>query len=236
MNTRHILVTGASSGIGRAICEKLLPLSAQLTGLARDFGKFSPEDKRFPPAPIDLANLDALPDQLKRLSAGLPQPPDTLICNAGSGAFGHIEQFSYSQIRALTDLNFTSHAFIARSFLPAMKQAGRGDIIFIGSEAALRGGRKGSLYCAAKFALRGFAQSLREECAGAGVRISLINPGMVKTPFFDKLNFAPGDEPDNYLLPGDVAEAVALILQSRPECVFDEINLSPRKHVVRTKP
>ena len=65
----------------------------------------------------------------------------------------------------------------------------------MGSEAALAGTAQGSLYCAAKFALRGLAQALRAECARAGIRVTLVNPGMVQSPFFDELDFRPGPEP-----------------------------------------
>ena len=59
-----------------------------------------------------------------------------------------------------------------------------GHIIVLGSEAALRGAKKGSIYAASKFALRGFLQALREEVSSSGIRITLINPGMVRTTFF----------------------------------------------------
>ena len=65
-----------------------------------------------------------------------------------------------------------------------MKKIGKGDVIFIGSEAALNGSRKGTIYCASKFALRGFAQALRDECSKSSIRVTIINPGMVKTGFF----------------------------------------------------
>jgi len=103
----------------------------------------------------------------------------------------------------------------------------------MGSEAALAGGKRGAIYSAAKFGLRGLAQALRQECAASGLRISIINPGMVKTGFFDELNFKPGDATDNYIMPEDVAGAVQLILESRAGTVFDEINLSPQKKVIR---
>jgi short-subunit dehydrogenase len=154
------------------------------------------------------------------------------VCNAGQGRFGALEEFSYARIRGLMDLNFTSHAFLVRAFLPLLKKAGRGDLVFIGSEAALQGTQKGSLYCASKFALRGFAQALRQECPRAGLRVSIVNPGMVRTPFFDELDFAPGPDPANFVLPEDVAQAVSMILAARPGTVFDEINLSPQKRVI----
>ena len=148
------------------------------------------------------------------------------------GRFGHLEQFSYAQIRELLDLNFTSQAFTVRAFLPRMKRSGCGDIVIIGSEAALRGSRKGSLYCASKFALRGFSQALREEASSAGIRVCLVNPGMVRTPFFDELDFEPGDAPDQHVLPEDVAAVVCSVLQAREGTVIDEINLSPQKRVI----
>ena len=227
----RVLVTGASSGIGRAVCEKLLADGHSAIGIARDFGKFPCADRCFEPHAIDLADLDQLPEHLQTLDAAYPAL-DALVLNAGVGRFGTLEQFSYSQIRALIDLNFTSHVFVARAFLPTLKKAGRGHLVFMGSEAALAGTAQGSLYCAAKFALRGLAQALRAECARAGIRVTLVNPGMVQSPFFDELDFRPGPESDNYILPEDVAEVIVQALTARDGTVLDEINLSPQKKVI----
>ena len=117
--------------------------------------------------------------------------------------------------------------------VPAMKRRKRGDLIFIGSEAALSGGRKGAVYAAAKFALRGLAQSLRQECAGSGVRVALVNPGMTRTAFFDGLDFGPGEQSGHAILAEDVAEVVSSVLAMRPGTVIDEVNLSPLQKVVR---
>ena len=103
----------------------------------------------------------------------------------------------------------------------------------MGSEAAVSGGKKGAVYSATKFAVRGLAQSLREECAGSGVRVGIVNPGMVNTGFFDRLNFRPGNAPGDHLTPEDVADAVWLMLSARAGAVIDEINLSPQKKVIQ---
>ena len=227
----RVLVTGASSGIGRSVCERLLADGHSAIGIARDFGKFPCDDNRFEAHEIDLADLDRLPDQLQNLVATYPAL-DALVLNAGVGRFGTLEQFSYEQIRSQIDLNFTSHVFVARAFLPSLKKAGRGHLVFMGSEAALTGTAQGSLYCATKFALRGLAQALRAECARAGVRVTLVNPGMVQSPFFDELDFRPGPDPDNYILPEDVAEVIVQALTARDGTVLDEINLSPQKKVI----
>lgn len=226
------LVTGASSGIGEAISAELLEDGYRVIGIARDFGKSCLDHEQFVPLSVDLSQLHTLPDRLEKLARDEPNI-DSVICCAGSGRFGSLEEFSYAQISALLDLNLTSQIFLARALLPAMKRRATGDIVFIGSEAAVSGGKRGAVYSAAKFGLRGVAQSLRQECASSGIRVSLINPGMVKTAFFDQLDFRPGDDADNYILPQDVASAVLCVLHSRPGTVFDEINLSPQKKVVR---
>ena len=231
---RSILVTGSSSGIGRAISQHLLTAGHNVLGVARNFAKSPCDHPRFSSISIDLGDLDALPRKLPQVVAQ-GSAVDALICNAGQGRFGNLEQFSYAQIRALLDLNFTSHAYLVRAFLPQLKKTG-GDIVFIGSEAALQGAQKGSIYCASKFALRGFAQALRQECSRNNIRVALVNPGMVDTPFFDELDFAPGSEPDQHITPADVAQAVGLILAARPGTVIDEINLSPQKNVINFNP
>ncbi|NOR41166.1 MAG: SDR family NAD(P)-dependent oxidoreductase [Gammaproteobacteria bacterium] len=229
---RTIVVTGASSGIGRAIALLLLEQGHKVIGVARDFSKAPYDEENFTAVSVDLSDLEKLPAWLDTL-AREHHTIDGVICCAGSGRFGSLEEFSYDQIRSLLEINLTSQIYLVRALLPGMKQRGRGDIIFMGSGAARAGGKRGAVYSAAKFGLRGLAQSLREECASNGVRVSIINPGMVKTAFFDNLDFRHGEEPDNYIQPEDVARAALTILEAREGTVFDEINLSPQKKVVR---
>lgn len=231
---RTILVTGASSGIGQAITALLLGRGYRVIGMARDFSKTRLDNDHFRAVPVDLSRLEELPGRLETLIKD-EQTIDGVICCAGSGRFGSLEEFSYTQISALLDLNLTSQIYLVRALLPGMKRRAAGDIIFIGSESARSGGKRGAVYSAAKFGLRGLAQSLRHECASSGVRVSIVNPGMVKTAFFDELDFQHGDEADNYILPEDVASAVLTVIEARSGTVFDEINLSPQKKVVRSR-
>jgi NADP-dependent 3-hydroxy acid dehydrogenase YdfG len=233
---RSAIVTGASSGIGLAICQLLLQQDWQVCGLARDFTKAIPltEHANFTPVSMDLAALDQLADSITQLIRPMPSIDAVIFC-AGKGQFSSIEEFSYSQIRELMDINFTSQAYLARAVIPKMKRAKRGDLVFMGSEAALNGTRKGSIYCASKFALRGFAQALRDECAKSAVRVSIINPGMVKTAFFDTLNFEPGPDQSESILADDVAEMVAMVLNLRQGTVIDEITCSPANKTIHFK-
>jgi len=225
---RRVLVTGASSGIGLAITEKLLEDGHEVWGIAR-----RPQEKkheRFHPHSLDLSDLENLPDKLEPFTA-----VDAIICNVGRGHFGNLEELSFEQIRSLIDLNFLSHVYLIKKLLPDLKKQSRADIIFIGSEASLAGKQKGSIYCASKFALRGFAQSLRDECSRSPVHVSMVQPGMVRTSFYDTLNFHPGNEETHAILPEDIAEMIALILKMRAGTVCDEIVLSPMKKVIQKK-
>jgi NADP-dependent 3-hydroxy acid dehydrogenase YdfG len=231
---RTILVTGASSGIGYAIAKDLLAQGHTVIGCSRDCRKFNKSHPNFYSMDMDLRQLNTLPEKAKQILKKHPAL-DSVVFAAGYGQFGSLEEFSYAQIEALMTVNFTSVTFLTRALLPSLKQKPHTDLIFIGSEAALKGSRKGSIYCASKFALRGFTQALREECATSGVRVGLINPGMVKSQFFNALSFAPGEQRCQHLLPEDVAQAVSYMLNSNPHIVIDEINLNPLHKVVSFK-
>ena len=229
---RKIVVTGASSGIGAATAGHLLARGDTVIGISRRNPDIN--HNRFNHFSIDLASIDAA----EKLGELAKQHGDinAVVSIAGGGHFGSLENFSCRQIERSIAQNLLSHMFVARSFIPVLKKHSHGNVIFMGSEAALTGARQGSLYCAAKFGLRGFTQSLRAEAAGSGLHIGIVNPGMVRTEFFDDLDFRPGDDDTNALNVDDVVDAITLMLDARGNAVIDEINLSPLKHVVSKRP
>lgn len=231
---RTVLISGASSGIGRACAVSLLQQGHAVIGLSRNCQQFQTSHSEFSAYKIDLSDLANLPAHIKQLNKQFPVI-DAIIFSAGKGQFGGLEEFSFAQIQELVNLNFISQSFLAKGFLPALKRKPLADLIFIGSEAALTGSRKGTIYCASKFALRGFSQALRDECANSSVRVSLINPGMVKTEFFQDLKFEPGEHFSHSLTATDVAGAVFFIINARQGTIIDEINLSPANKVIHFK-
>jgi 3-hydroxy acid dehydrogenase/malonic semialdehyde reductase len=239
LSGRSLLVTGVSSGIGAAVAARALALGARVVGVSRRPERFvcSTEHRaRYTPLPLDLAQLERLPGALDAAEREGGWQLDGAVLAAGAGRFGSLEELSYQQIRELIDLDLTAQIFCARWLVPRLKRQRRGDLVLIGSEAGLSGGRRGAVYAAAKTGLLGLARALRLETAKSGLRVTVINPGMVETPFFEQLAFAPGEGDDEHLLADDVASAVELALTARQGAVFDEIDLSPQKTVLRFRP
>jgi len=205
-------------------------------GIAKEFSQKRIKHEKFDFIEIDYSDLDKLPSELERVINLVDQPIRGLVNNAGIGKMAFLEQLSVKDMRLVMETNFLSHAIVTKVFLPILKrQQQLVDIVFTGSEAALEGARQGSIYCASKFAVRGFVQAIREECAKTRVRVSIVNPGAVRTPFFDDLHFEPGGASENAIEAEDVAEVLLTILNARPGTVIDEINLSPQTHVWQRK-
>ena len=220
------LISGASSGIGLAIAKLLLEMKYQVIGISRQQEIPQLSHPNFIPVQLDLNRLEdcdrCINSLLKQYSF------DCFIHSAGYGHFGSIEQFSVSQIDRAIRVNLTSALVLCRQLVPMFRRQKQGRLIFIGSESALTAGKKGALYSAAKFGLRGFCQALREDCAKDGIGVSIINPGMVRSPFFNNQSFAPAKQSENAIETADVANIIWQVLQTSTDIVVDEINLSPR--------
>ena len=221
-----VLITGASSGIGLATSQLLLGQGYQVIGLSRRGHVAQLEHDNFSALALDLDDLEDLESRIGELLKS--RKVNCFVHAAGQGHFGSIEQFSITQIEASIRVNLVSAMVICRRLVPVFRRQGEGRLIFIGSESALRAGKKGALYSAAKYGLRGFCQSLREDCGSDGIQVSLVNPGMVRSPFFDDLSFEPGPDSMNAIEVADVADVVWQIMQSSHDIVIDEVNLSPR--------
>lgn len=227
---KSALVTGASSGIGYAVAQRLHQAGWQIEGIARDFSSMDTSFMRT--HSVDLSQLDALPGMLEKLE--IPAP-DCLVLAAGAGVFGGVEQLSYAQIQSNIALNLTSNLFLIKHFLPLFKKLGGRDIVLIGSEASLRGAKQGAVYCAGKFGLRGFAQSLRADCANKDIRVILVNPGPTASAFHDDLHFEPMPGDDFLLSAKTVAETVCGAIDLPRNTVQEEINVQPIKRAFRSK-
>ena len=226
MSIDRFIVTGSSSGIGKAICEALIAKKIRVIGISRNEARHYFDPAYYESHLIDLADTKNLPTRLTSVIEKYGQFNGLISC-AGVGNFGSIENFSLMQIEESLRINLLSHIVLTRYLVPLLKKQNGGNLIYIGSEAALDGGKQGSLYSAAKFGLRGFTQSIRAEVAHKNIKVVLINPGMVRTPFFDKLHFEPGSNEQNTIPVDDIAKVVINVLEMTPNTSIDEVVINP---------
>jgi len=182
---------------------------------------------------VDLSDLELTSRVVRKLCQ--EQPIDAVVLNAGTGDIAPLENISATLIGPSLLLNLGSPLVVARECVSHLRSRNRSDLIFIGSESALQGGRQGSLYSAAKFGLRGAAQALRHELAGANVHVGIVQPGLTRSDFFDTLDFEPGPNEANALHTTDIAHAVLAMLNSDDRAIIDEIVIKPRQNVLSRK-
>ncbi|MFH8682137.1 SDR family NAD(P)-dependent oxidoreductase [Streptomyces lydicus] len=172
-----VLLTGAVGGIGQAMARELAAKGAELvlSGRRADALEALADELGARAVTADLAD----PHQVDHLAEAVPET-DILIANAAVPASGDLLDYTPEQIdRALT-VNLRAPVMLARALAPRMVEAGRGHIVLVGSISGKAATKYSSLYSAAKFGLRGFALSLRQDLHGTGVGVSLVQPGAVR--------------------------------------------------------
>ena len=227
---RVAVVTGASRGIGRAVAEALAGAGARVAMLAR--GADALRDAARPlgglAIPCDVADATAVTAAAGRVTSELG-PPEILVNNAGLFVLGSIESQSVAGLRATLDVNLVAPFVLTSALLPAMRSAGRGHVITIGSIADRATFPENGAYAASKFGARAMHQVLREELRGSGVRATLVSPGPVDTPLWDTIgpDDRAGFTPRARMLSASaVADAVLFALTREAAVNIDELRLS----------
>ncbi|MFQ6309164.1 oxidoreductase [Lysobacter capsici] len=175
------LVTGASSGIGKATAERLAAAGYTVYGTSRRGAQAG--QLPFSMLPLDVTrdeSVDAVVKDLLRLEGRI----DLLVNNAGFGvAPAGAEESSITQAQAIFDTNFMGIVRMTRAVVPHMRRQGGGRIINIGSVLGFLPMPYGALYAATKHAVAGYSESLDHELRTRGIRVSVIEPAYTKTQF-----------------------------------------------------
>jgi NAD(P)-dependent dehydrogenase (short-subunit alcohol dehydrogenase family) len=180
-NRRVALVTGASSGIGKAAALALAAAGFQVVGTSRNSSRVTPDNG------VTYLDLDVTDDQ--SVSAVVQQVierfgrVDVLINNAGVGAAGAAEESSVAQAQSVFDVNVFGLIRMTKAILPHMRAQGRGRIINISSVLGLVPQPYMAVYVASKHAIEGYSESLDHEVREHGVRVLLVEPGYTNTAF-----------------------------------------------------
>ena len=226
--TRTVLITGASTGIGAATARRLrevghnLVLSARrqepLSELASDLG--DPDAVLTQTCDVtEFDQLEALTEAAVDRFGGI----DVVFANAGFGASRGFLEESPEQWRSMVLTNVLGVAYTIRATLPHLLERDSGHYLITSSVAGRRA-LPGSLYSATKWAATAIGESLRQELRqmheNTSIRVTLIEPGMVDTPFFD-------NRPSNALEPDDIARAVAYAIEQPDRVDVNEILIRP---------
>lgn len=186
------LITGASSGLGRALAEHLVAAGARAILTSRSIERLDATTRALIAAGADPASVLAVaadltqPEGRRRIVAFAHErfgALDLLVNSAGVGAAGHFDTHDPSVLRAVFELNVFALAEMSRSALPLLRLGDRPALINLGSIVARRGFPGCPEYSASKFAVAGFTESIRAEWAKYRIHVLLVNPGFTRTDF-----------------------------------------------------
>jgi NAD(P)-dependent dehydrogenase (short-subunit alcohol dehydrogenase family) len=175
------LVTGATSGIGKATAIALAAAGFQVIGTGRNTARLTA------PAGVTYLDLDVTSDE--SVASAVTQVIDrfgridVLVNNAGVGSTGAAEEFSITQTQDIFDINVYGVMRTTKAVLPQMRAQGRGRIINVSSLSGFVPSPFMALYVSTKHAVEGYSQSLDHEVRDHGIRVLLVEPGPINTPF-----------------------------------------------------
>ena len=184
---KTVLITGASSGIGRATAELMLQRGWQVAATARDLATLrswptQPGSEVFQLDVTDEASIAAAVAAVVSRFGGI----DVLVNNAGYGVFGALEGASIEQIELQFRTNVLGSIAMIRHVMPVMRSRRSGTIINVSSIGGRTAAPFASLYHASKYAIEGLSESLRFEASLHGIRVKLVEPGHFKTGFISR--------------------------------------------------
>ena len=230
------LVTGASKGIGRACAVRLAEAGASIVMCAKsiDLLEMLKQD-------IDGLGVESLAErcdvsrsidceELVEKSIERFGKIDILINNAGIGFSGKIIDSQPGEVERMVKVNVLGVYYMTRAVLPSMMERERGDIVNIGSVAAIKYSPNFAMYSATKFAVRAFSEALRNEVQGHNIRVTLVNPGMTKTAFFDSFSRGGLNVPldkGEIMKPEHIAHAIHFALIHPEGVSLNEITVRP---------
>lgn len=201
LKNKRILITGASSGIGKQLCFELAKYNPDLILMARNLDALdearselistNPELNEPIIISCDISNETAVKNAIKQLKSG-KQPIDILINNAGVGIYGPVKNTTPEDFKKILDVNFLGAVNLTFHTLPNLPDDSPGMIVFISSIAALYGMPCYAAYSASKAALLSFSQTLRAELVGTKVSVLHVAPDYTQTRFFRNEKFLPG--------------------------------------------
>jgi 3-oxoacyl-[acyl-carrier protein] reductase len=228
---KNAVVTGGTRGIGLAIAESLLRSGAAVAICGRTRESVDAAVAELKQAtggdvlgePADVSKWDQVGVFFETVGSRFGSL-DILVNNAGVGVFRGIQDLTLEDWRNTIDLNLTGVFHCCHYALPLLRKRGSGYIIQISSLAGINAFAGGAAYCASKFGLNGFSESIMQDLRYENIRVSYIMPGSVDT------GFSPGSSRADWkIAPKDVAEVVLSLLRMPERTLVSRVEIRPSK-------
>jgi 3-oxoacyl-[acyl-carrier protein] reductase len=218
-----VLITGGSSGIGRATAEALIAADCSVSINGRDLERLEAVAKDLGCHSIGGdVGIETDAQQVVEAFVDHHGGIDVLINNAGFGRFAPLVDAELEDVEAVFRTNVFGAFLMAREVARHLVAQRSGTIVNISSTAGTKGFAGGTAYSASKFALRGMNECWREELRRHDVRVILVNPSEVLTDFASRAGFEQ-EESDKKLRPEDIAHAIVGVLQAEPRAFTPEL-------------
>ncbi|NNF04179.1 MAG: SDR family oxidoreductase [Rhodothermales bacterium] len=233
MDSDHIVVTGASQGIGRTVALEFarrlrgctITLMARTAEKLKDTAEMcEAEGADTRVVACDLTKDEAVDAATKQILEDAP--PVTCLANiAGMYQPGDLADTTTADVIFQFDVNVLTGFRMTKRLLPGMIERGRGHIFFTGSVASTKGYPGGFSYCIAKHGVLGLARGIREDTKGTGVAVTCVMPGATWSPSWE----GSGVDPERMMPAEDIAAMIVQTYQLSPRAVVEEILLRPQK-------
>ena len=226
INNSHILITGGSSGIGKETAKQFIAKGAKVVITGSDEAKLYlvAEEIGAMPLLFVISNLDSINEMTAKAIELLGGKIDTLINNAGIGVFPKLGEITVEDLQSVYTTNVFGLTMLTQEVVSTFKDQNYGNIINIGSSAALKGFVGGTIYAASKFAVRGMTQSWQAELRKFNIRVSLVNPSEVASAFAvpDRVE---REEQENKLGPEEIAHTIVSVVEMRDKGFIPEVGV-----------
>ena len=232
LDGRIVMVTGASTGIGKEIARALGRAGARVAICARTRSTLEETAEELARDGFEVLAVPAdvsREDEVDRLGARVRDemgPPDVLVNNAGVACFGRVDELTAEDFDDVFDVNVRGLFLCVRAFVPAMIERGDGVVVNIASLAGKNAFAGGSVYAGSKHAVMGMSKSMMLDLRQHGVRVITVCPGSVDTPFFDKVDAMDPDR-DRIVQPEDVGELVLEAVRISDRGTVSEVEIRP---------
>ncbi len=222
----NILVTGGNSGIGKETARHLIAMGAKVVITGRDAVKLEKVANEIGAIPLlfDISDLKSIPEKAAEAIDLLDGKIDTLINNAGIGVFPKLGDITIEDLESVYATNVFGLTLLTQEIVKPFIAQEYGNIINIGSTAALKGFERGTVYAASKFAVRGITQSWQAELRKHNIRVCLVNPSEVTTAFNSE-DRVERDEADKKLGAEEIAHTIIATLEMRDKGFIPEVTV-----------